>query len=168
VHVRNNGSNNPAITQAHCIPAALGSTDEGFVFIVPRGEKTLVLGGIAEPHTWNLDIDLANHAPLQAMYERCLDALPALRGLEIDPEQPVRVGLRPCRAENVRLEHEPGTHTIHNYGHGGSGVTLSWGCAREAADLAEGLIPHRRERPLTCSHPRGLRLGPESSWLHLR
>jgi D-amino-acid oxidase len=39
----------------------------------------------------------------------------------------------------VRLEAETGsngTTVVHNYGHGGSGVTLSWGCARDAADLA--------------------------------
>jgi D-amino-acid oxidase len=48
-----------------------------------------------------------------------------------------RVGLRPARSR-VRLEAErSGNLTIvHNYGHGGSGVTLSWGCAEDAAELA--------------------------------
>jgi D-amino-acid oxidase len=47
------------------------------------------------------------------------------------------VGLRPGRAE-VRLEKEliSGKVIIHNYGHGGSGVTLSWGCAEEVVELA--------------------------------
>jgi len=43
------------------------------------------------------------------------------------------VGLRPYRP-SVRLEAEalPGGGVLwHNYGHGGAGVTLSWGCARE-------------------------------------
>jgi D-amino-acid oxidase len=47
------------------------------------------------------------------------------------------VGLRPGRP-TVRLEEEYRTtgRIIHNYGHGGAGITLSWGCAREVADLA--------------------------------
>jgi D-amino-acid oxidase len=43
-----------------------------------------------------------------------------------------RVGLRPFRRSGVRLEREKlrgGRAVIHNYGHGGSGFTLSWGCA---------------------------------------
>jgi D-amino-acid oxidase len=39
----------------------------------------------------------------------------------------------------VRLERDRSRDDrtiIHNYGHGGSGFTLSWGCAREALDLA--------------------------------
>jgi D-amino-acid oxidase len=49
-----------------------------------------------------------------------------------------RVGLRPARP-TVRLAAEPGDGgplIVHNYGHGGGGITLSWGCAREAAALA--------------------------------
>jgi D-amino-acid oxidase len=48
----------------------------------------------------------------------------------------VSVGLRPSRKE-VRLEAEviSGRKVIHNYGHGGAGVTLSWGCADEVARM---------------------------------
>jgi len=51
-----------------------------------------------------------------------------------------RVGLRPFRRSGVRLEAEKlrdGRSVIHNYGHGGSGFTLSWGCARKVFELAE-------------------------------
>lgn len=50
-----------------------------------------------------------------------------------------RVGLRPFRKSGVRLERArllDGRTVIHNYGHGGSGFTLSWGCAREVLHLA--------------------------------
>ncbi|KAG0698752.1 D-aspartate oxidase [Chionoecetes opilio] len=56
------------------------------------------------------------------------------------------VGLRPYRSKGVRLEADElqlGNRTIpvvHNYGHGGCGVTLSWGCSQEVARLASRLI----------------------------
>ena len=45
---------------------------------------------------------------------------------------------RPFRAQGPRIEAERvGRHTvIHNYGHGGSGWSLSWGAAQEAVALA--------------------------------
>ena len=49
-----------------------------------------------------------------------------------------RVGLRPFRRSGVRLEPDriaDGRAVIHNYGHGGAGFTLSWGCAREVLEL---------------------------------
>ena len=66
--------------------------------------------------------------------------MPALENAEIDAAEPVRVGLRPVRPRNVRLETEDGTRIVHNYGHGGSGVTLSWGCALEVVDRVENLL----------------------------
>ena len=50
-----------------------------------------------------------------------------------------RVGLRPFRKSGVRLEHgclRDGRTVVHNYGHGGSGFTLSWGCANAVLELA--------------------------------
>ncbi|NED29607.1 amino acid oxidase, partial [Streptomyces anulatus] len=49
-----------------------------------------------------------------------------------------RVGLRPAREAGVRIEAEAlpgGGLLVHNYGHGGAGVTVAWGCARAAAAL---------------------------------
>jgi D-amino-acid oxidase len=52
------------------------------------------------------------------------------------------VGLRPYRPSGfvVRAEKLDDTLVIHNYGHGGGGITLSWGTAKLAVDL--GLAGH--------------------------
>jgi D-amino-acid oxidase len=50
-----------------------------------------------------------------------------------------RVGLRPFRKSGVCLERDQlhdGRIVIHNYGHGGAGFTLSWGCAEEVLNIA--------------------------------
>ena len=107
---------------------------------MPRGDDTLVLGGFAEADEWDLSIGLDNYEPIREMYERCLDFLPALKRAEIDKAEPVRVGLRPFRRQGVRLEVEPGTAIVHNYGHGGSGVTFSWGCSIEVVERVERLL----------------------------
>ncbi len=139
IRVRNDGRTMPKVTQAHCVPHDGESDDHGFIFIVPRGRDRLVLGGLAEPNEWDLDIGLHNYEPIREMYRRCVEFLPALADAEIDSAEPVRVGLRPVRRQNVRLEPETGTRIVHNYGHGGSGVTFSWGCALEVADRIERL-----------------------------
>ena len=63
------------------------------------------------------------------------------RVLKIDQPRVLaeRVGLRPFRKSGVRLEPgklRDGRTVIHNYGHGGAGFTLSWGCACEVLKLA--------------------------------
>jgi D-amino-acid oxidase len=146
IRVRNDGASMPPVLKAHCVAHEQGSAEQDMVFIVPRGNGTLVLGGLTEPHQWGLDLDLETYGPVQEMLRRCRDFLPALAGAELDPDEPLRVGLRPFRQGNVRLEREPGTCVIHNYGHGGSGVTLSWGCAQEVVALVKEAVGE--EEPL--------------------
>jgi D-amino-acid oxidase len=147
IRVRNDGRAMPRVTRAHCISHEEGSDERGFLFIVPRGQDWLVLGGLAEPDEWDLEIGLHNYEPIREMYRRCVAFLPALQDAEIDAAEPVRVGLRPVRRQNVRLEAEPGTRIVHNYGHGGSGVTFSWGCALEIVETLAGLSAGGANRP---------------------
>ena len=95
------------------------------VYMFPHGD-TILLGGTNDEGNWDQD-------PKMEVAERivagCSAIEPRLRGVKILGH---RVGLRPCRPE-VRLESEPlGDGVLwHNYGHGGAGVSLSWGCAAE-------------------------------------
>jgi len=105
------------------------------VYMFPHGDQIL-LGGTNEEGSWDTE-------PRPEVAERilagCAAIEPRLRGAEILGH---RVGLRPWRPE-VRLESEPLGSVFpssppqsvlwHNYGHGGAGVSLSWGCAAEIA-----------------------------------
>lgn len=75
-----------------------------------------------------------------ALASRALGQTRKLAPVLVDPSRLIRtvVGLRPYRAVGFRVEAEPlGARTVvHNYGHGGAGLTLSWGSARLAVELA--------------------------------
>lgn len=96
------------------------------VYMFPHGD-TVLLGGTEQHGDWNTDPDPAITRRILA---DCAAVEPRLAGAEIVAQ---RVGLRPVRPR-VRLDCErlgPGRLLAHNYGHGGAGVTLSWGCARD-------------------------------------
>ncbi|MFL6163350.1 MAG: FAD-dependent oxidoreductase [Jatrophihabitantaceae bacterium] len=100
---------------------------------LPHGER-LVLGGTINRG----DARLAPDAEQQAkILRRCAEVEPRLAGAEV---LGVEVGLRPGRPR-IRLEEERlnGLRVIHNYGHGGVGVGMSWGCARAVQDLLVGV-----------------------------
>jgi D-amino-acid oxidase len=98
----------------------------------PHGDH-LVLGSIA------LEGD-GDRSPrpdeVEEIVRRCAAIEPRLAGLRVVGQ---RIGLRPSRP-SIRVEAERlgGARCVHNYGHGGIGVSTSWGCAREAARLLTG------------------------------
>jgi D-amino-acid oxidase len=63
----------------------------------------------------------------------------ALPPVNVAAEREIRtvVGLRPFRPSGfvVRVDQIGDTRVVHNYGHGGSGITLSWGTSKLALDL---------------------------------
>jgi len=137
--VRNDGKQFPKITESYCIAHnEQYSTGNGFVFIVPRGD-ILVLGGIAEPDKWSLDVNLNNYAPFREMLQRCIKFMPVLKHVEF-AEECMRVGLRPFTPKGIQLFREQDTNIIHNYGHGGSGFSFSYGCAQEVKQNVENLF----------------------------
>jgi D-amino-acid oxidase len=100
-------------------------------YLFPHGD-TIVLGGTEGRGDWSLEPDPAT---ADRILRDCAAIEPSLRGARVVTH---RVGLRPVRPA-VRLEAEelPGGPTVvYNYGHGGAGVSLSWGCAADAAELA--------------------------------
>ncbi|MCX5425117.1 FAD-dependent oxidoreductase [Streptomyces sp. NBC_00078] len=91
----------------------------------------LLLGGTADEDAWSTTPD---PAVAEAIVRRCAALRPEIAGARVLEH---RVGLRPAR-HAVRLEREvlpDGRVLVHNYGHGGAGVTVAWGCAEEAAGL---------------------------------
>ncbi len=94
--------------------------------------QRVVCGGISIPDRWDTTPDPEISARI---LRRCRRIEPRLADAEVIE---TITGLRPGRP-SVRLEEEPlgRARCIHNYGHGGNGVTLSWGCARDVVRLVE-------------------------------
>jgi D-amino-acid oxidase len=111
---------------------------EGITYVIPRSEDC-ILGGTAEEGEWDTEPDPKVAADI---LRRCTALEPRLAEAEVLEH---RAGLRPGRPE-IRLEPEDvayGPPRIHNYGHGGSGVTLSWGCAEETLRLVCQVLEER-------------------------
>jgi len=111
-------------------------TDElgEMTYLLPQGD-VLLLGGSAEKGESAMvpDLDIA-----AGIIQRCSRVVPAIAEAKVLGH---RTGIRPQRP-SIRLEHEDlgGRHIVHNYGHSGAGVSLSWGCADDVTEIVLGLL----------------------------
>lgn len=98
------------------------------LYIVPRNDA-IIVGGTYEE---GIESEETDAGTIASIVDNARGAYPELQQHEVIGSW---AGLRPYRPE-VRVELEPGTNIIHNYGHGGSGFTLAFGCANEVAAIA--------------------------------
>jgi len=109
------------------------------LYIIPRSQE-VVIGGTYQVNNWDLQ---PAEDEAKAIVARCAEVFPDIANAKILEQW---VGLRPGRA-SVRLEldssrsdGEARAPVVHNYGHGGSGITLHWGCANVCVKLAAQLF----------------------------
>lgn len=111
---------------------------DGKTYIYP-GIESATIGGTRQEHDWRLKLD---ELDTEGILERCKRLDPSLENANILSEW---VGLRPSR-KNPRVEKDlvevkgSKVPVVHNYGHGGWGVTLAWGCALDAVRLVKESI----------------------------
>jgi D-amino-acid oxidase len=101
--------------------------EEQTTYIIPR-LKEVVIGGTHVKYTWDTTIDEKLE---QQMLENAYRLEPRLQGMPVTSRI---TGLRPGRDE-IRLELVD--NVIHAYGHGGVGVTVSWGYAEDVVSLVQ-------------------------------
>jgi D-amino-acid oxidase len=113
------------------LSCAIVCDDAPLMYAIPR-TNDCVFGGTNELSD-NLTADPATTSRIVTECSRVLN---------VDEPRVLseRVGLRPFRRSGVRLERDDlrdGRTVVHNYGHGGAGFTLSWGCARKVLELTK-------------------------------
>jgi D-amino-acid oxidase len=117
----------PRIENLSC---AIVCDDAPLMYAIPR-TNDCVFGGTNDPSS---DL-VADPATTERIVAECRRVL----RVEKPNVLAVRVGLRPFRKSGVRVERDQLPHgrtIIHNYGHGGAGFTLAWGCAREVLETS--------------------------------
>ncbi|CAH2087221.1 unnamed protein product [Euphydryas editha] len=108
--------------------------DTGHYFIIPNIHNC-VLGGTHQKNNFCTEIDDNDK---EFILNECMELIPGIKHAKLISHW---VGLRPGR-DKIRLvsEEKDGKFYIHNYGHGGSGFTLFWGCASDVLDIFDNYM----------------------------
>lgn len=144
IHVKNTGEKLPKIEAALSLVKTEESENGSFVFITPRNDDVVVLGGYAQLDKPDTEFAYEHLRLLEEMKNKCVRFYPPLEKADIMPYY-YRVGVRPFRGQ-PRVEREHGTAIFHNYGHGGAGFSLSFGCARDVLLLVKEYFDGLRDQ----------------------
>lgn len=111
------------------IKSCADSTKQGALSYVINRSEDCVIGGTDYINDWNIKVEQSD---TKLIIDRLLQGGLSDKAPEIIEEI---VGLRPKRSA-VRFEFdEKHPNIFHNYGHGGAGFTVAWGCAIELAEI---------------------------------
>jgi D-amino-acid oxidase len=111
------------------IPSCADATKKGALSYVINRSEDCVIGGTDYENDWNIKVEKSD---TELIINRLLDGGLSPKEPEIIEEI---VGLRPKRSA-VRFEFDDDfPNVFHNYGHGGAGFTVAWGCAIELAEI---------------------------------
>jgi len=111
----------------------------GIAYVVSRPDLCL-LGGTTDVGNSSTQ---TTKEETEAIISRCEAAIPDLSKNEDIRKSVLETwaGIRPGRVSvRVELDNSFEVPVVHNYGHGGSGWTISWGCALDAAELAREIL----------------------------
>ena len=132
-------ADNPGIDRAR----VYAEDAEELAYVIPR-RRDCVLGGVDDDR----NEPIVTTELKRAIYDRCQAMEPRLPPLtdEALSRVQVKAGPRPKRNAGVRLERQlhGDLPVIHNYGHGGAGFTVSWGCAFEVLSHVREALGDRR------------------------
>ena len=113
------------------------------VYIIPRGDGTVICGGTMDTVNKNLNAEPElTKQLLENAYKNCPD-LTHGQGVDKFKIVSINVGFRPGRKEGIRLEKEVRASAVsgkkvtivHNYGHSSHGYQSSWGCSQRVVKL---------------------------------
>ncbi|KAJ3655362.1 hypothetical protein Zmor_014496 [Zophobas morio] len=107
-------------------------------YIIP-GIGSVTLGGCRQYDSYDMNINKYDSLSIK---ERCETLLPSLKGAKVLGE---RVGLRPHRdivrvEKDVQIFNDRKLKIVHNYGHGGYGVTTAPGTSIHAVKLVREIF----------------------------
>lgn len=112
--------------------------------VIPRSNNLLIGSLMIESEEYTIDINGIEHLSKKTkkLMSSNLGKKLGIDKININDENLIITGIRPYRENGVRLEYEKikDKSIYHNYGHGGGGVTFSWGCVQDSINLFENKV----------------------------